>query len=251
MAWSKDKIADFTVNIPRGKREITFSLKSATKFNLGVVKQFITKRARTSNAVLEAMNFLNHLFAAGPTISLIPVGRKFFTEADADIKKFEIIEFRRGLFQAIHFGGETSLTLNIDITTGVFWNSDCVTALDLASRYLNIPPKELSPKHVSTQQIHQLSRAFKGLKYRVKHRGDEFSRRQHTIAKVARKSAKEHKFQMNGNSSKTVSVDEYMKNTYNLKLKYPDAILLMKGDSTYLPLELCYIVPVSYLCILV
>jgi eukaryotic translation initiation factor 2C len=251
MAWSKNKIADFTVNIPRGKGEVTFSLKSATTFNLGIVKQFIAKKTKTSSAIIEAMNFLNHLFSVGPTLSLIPVGRKFFTECDSDIKKFEIIEFRRGLFQAVHFGGQTSLTLNIDITTGIFWNSDCVTALDLVSRYLNIPPNELSPKRVSPQQFQRLSRVLKGVKYRVKHRGDEFSRRQHTITKVAKKSAKEHKFQMNSGSPKTVSVDEYMRNTYNLKLKYPDAILLMKGDSTYLPLELCYIVPVSYPCVVI
>lgn len=244
MAWSKNKIADFTVNITRGRREVTFSLKNTTKFALGVVKQFISKKARISNSILEAVNFLNHIFATGPTLSLIPVGRKFFTNSDVDIRKFGFIEFRRGLFQAVHFGGETSLTLNIDITTGVFWNSDCVTALDLASHYLNIPPNGLSSNRVSTQQLQHLSRAFKGLKYRVKHRGDEFSRRQYTIAKVVQKSAKEHRFQMDSDYPKTISVDEYMKNTYNLKLRYPDAILLMKGDSTYLPLELCYIVPV-------
>ena len=138
----------------------------------------------------------------------------------------------------------TLRTLNVDITTGVFWNSDFVTALDLACRYLRIRHEEFTVNRVSPQQIHQLSRVLKGLKYRVLHRGDAFSKRQHTIAKVAKKSAKEHTFQMNGDCPQTISVDEYMKQTYNLKLKYPDAILLMKGDSTYLPLELCYIVPV-------
>lgn len=247
MAWSRAKISDFTIKIQRGKGEVTFGLKNATTFSLGIIKQYIMKKAKTTTMVLEAMNFLNHLVSVGPTLSLIPVGRKFFTDSDADIRKFEIIEFRKGLFQAVHFGGSNSLTLNVDITTGVFWNSDCVTALDLASRYLGIPPGELTAKSVTAGQLHQLSRIMKGLKYRVKHRGDDFARRQHTIAKVAKKSAKDHTFQMNGDRPRTVSVDEYMKNTYNLKLKYPDAILLQKGDSTYLPLELCYIVPVVLL----
>jgi eukaryotic translation initiation factor 2C len=246
MAWNRLKIDDFSIKIQRGKGEVTFSLKNSTTFSLGIIKQYLAKKARTTTVVLEALNFLNHLFSVGPTLSLIPVGRKFFTDSDADIKKFEIIEFRKGLFQAVHFGGDQSLTLNVDITTGVFWNSDFVTALDLACRYLGIRHEEFTVNRVSPQQIHQLSRVFKGLKYRVLHRGDAFSKRQHTIAKVAKKSAKEHTFQMNGDSPQTISVDEYMKKTYNLKLKYPDAILLMKGDSTYLPLELCYIVPVQY-----
>ena len=247
MAWSRARISDFTVKIQRGKGEVTFSLKNTTAFSLGIIKQYLSKKVRTTTVVLEAMNFLNHLFSVGPTLSLIPVGRKFFTDSDADIKKFEIIEFRKGLFQAVHFGGDKSLTLNVDITTGVFWNSNFVTALDLACRYLGIPPAEFTAKRVSPQQIHQLSRVLKGLKYRVMHRGDAFSKRQHTIAKVAKRSAREHTFQMNGDRPRTVSVDEYMKNTYNLKLRYPDAVLLMKGDSTYLPLELCYIVPVHFL----
>jgi hypothetical protein len=247
MAWSKAHINDFSVNLAQGKSEITFSLKYTTSFSLGAIKQFYAKKEKSPTLILQAMDFLNHLFASHPTLSLIPVGRKFFTNDDRDIKKFDIIEFRRGLFQAVHFGGSISLTINIDVTTGVFWNSDCVTALDLASRDLNVPPGQLTSQRLSQQQHHRLSRLLKGLKFRVKHRGPGYDKRQHTISKVARVSAREHTFQMNKENNRTVSVEEYLKSIYSQTLQFPNAVLAVKGDSTYLPLELCYIVPVSSL----
>jgi hypothetical protein len=238
-------VDDFTVKIPRGKTEVSFTLRYATSFTLGVIKQYVSRKARTSSVVLEAMNFLNHLVSVGPTLSLIPVGRKFFTDADADCKKFEVIEFRRGVVQSVHFGGETSLTLNIDVTTGIFWNSDCVTVLDLASRFLNIPPAEMTARRITPPQMHMLSKTLKGVKFNVRHRGEMFAKRLHSIAKIAKKSSKEHVFAMGGDRPRKINVEEYMKLTYNLRLKYPDAVLLIKGDSTYLPMELCYVVSVS------
>src|SRR5277367_1464406 len=198
LAWSKIRIDDFTIRVPRGKTQVTFTLRYATSFSLGVIKQFLSKKARTSTVVLEAMNFLNHLVSVGPTLSLIPVGRKFFTNLDADCKKFEVVEFRRGVIQSVHFGGETSLTLNVDVTTGIFWNSDCVTVLDLASRFLNIPPVEMTPRRLSAPQLQLLSRALRGVKFALRHRGEVFAKRLHSIAKVAKKSSKEHIFTMGG-----------------------------------------------------
>jgi hypothetical protein len=244
LGWSKNKIADFDIKIPRGKKDLTVSVKSSTSFSLGAIKQFYAKTSNPSTIVLQAMTFLSHLFAAGPALSLIPVGRKFFTPNASDINKFGIIEFRRGLFQAVHFSHQ-SLTVNIDVTTGVFWNSDCVTAIDLACRDLNVQTgHELSPQRLSRQQSHRLTRLLKGLKFRVQHRGETFAKRQHTISRVSPQSAREYKFKMNDESNRNITVEEYMKATYNYKLKYPTAVLAVKGDSTCIPLELCYITPV-------
>jgi hypothetical protein len=255
IGWSKTKIADFDVKVSRGRSDITFTLKSSTSFPLGAIKQFYTKKAKSSTVVLEAMNFLNQLFASHPSTILLAVGRKFFNPNERNIVKSDLIEFRKGLFQAVHFGGRLSLTINVDVTTGVFWNSDYVTALELSCRALNCSAHDLAYNRLSPQQLHRLSRLLKGLKFQVKHRGEDFAKRQHSISKVAHQSAKTYMFEMNDDTSKggnakprTISVNDYMRVTYNLRLKYPDAVLVMKGPSTYFPLELCYLVPVS-ICI--
>jgi PAZ domain/Argonaute linker 1 domain len=247
MAWSKFKTMDFETEVRRGRKPVLFALKNATTLSLGVINKYLARNPIKAPDVISAMNFLNHLFAIGPSDHLIPIGRKFFTDNEVDIKREGVLEFRTGLFQAVHFGGQKSLTLNIDITTGVFWNSSHVTAFDLAVSYLNVPPTRLSSHTIQDGEVRQLSRVLKGLKYRVTHRGEEFAKRQHTIAKVIKISARDHKFQLNDDSGRTISVEEYMKKTYNLRLQHPQAILLLKGDSTYLPMELCKIVPVKFL----
>jgi len=251
MAWSKDLISDFEVRVPRGRKEVTVTLKKTTSFTLGIIKDFLQKKPGSNTGVLEAINFLNHLFSASPRLSLIPVGRKFFSPQDHlnDIKKAEQIELRRGLFQSIHFGGQKSLTINVDVTTGVFWNSDCVTALDLAARILGKTNNhQLTPRSLTAVHFQQLSRALKGVKYRVKHRGPEFAKRQHSISRIVQQSSRDHRFILhNDEGDRSISVEEYMQSTYNIRLKYPDAVLLRKGDSTFMPMELCYIIPVSAL----
>jgi hypothetical protein len=75
----------------------------------------------------------------------------------------------------------------------------------------------------------------------MEYRGDAFAKRQHTISRVATQSAREYKFKIN---ERTTTVEEYMWTTHNVRLRYPDAILVVKGDSAYIPMELCHIVPV-------
>jgi hypothetical protein len=250
MAWSKEDIPEFDVKVPRGKSFVVVNVKPTTKFSLGIIPQFLAKTKVSGTAVLEAINFLNHLFAVGPTNSLIPVGRKFFTDNSNDIRrdKGSIIEFRSGLFQSIHFGGDQSLTLNVDVTTGVFWNSETgegkpMTALMLASYILGTKPENINT-NLSTKDLNAISRQIKGVKYKVLHRGREFEKRQHSIAQIVRSSSRDYKFQLNDEHGRTISVEQYMKKTYNLTLKYPNALLILKNDSTYLPMELCYIMPV-------
>jgi eukaryotic translation initiation factor 2C len=245
MAWSKDLVPDFDIQLPRGRKTITFVLKSTTTFTLGIIKDFLQKRAKSNSGVLEAINFLNHLFSVTPTLSLIPVARKFFTQDIAG--KINLLEFRRGLFQSIQFGGQQSLSINVDVTTGIFWNSEYVTVLDLVSRILGIKNEDLTPRRLTAVHFKLLS-VLKGLKYRVQHRGTEFAKRQHAISRIVQESSRDHKFHLKSNENgPSISVEQYMKSTYNIRLKYPNAVLVRKGDSTLMPMELCYIIPVPSL----
>jgi hypothetical protein len=249
MAWNKVKIADFTVKITRGRGEITVSLQYATTFKLGVIQQFINKKMQWSTVVLEAINFLNHLFSVGPTNSLIPVGRKFYTNKSSPCTSSLFLEFRTGLFQAVHFGGDKALTLNIDVTTAVFWNSTLVTALDLVSTYLGIGKEKVTPSRIHPRDIQQISKVLKGLKFRINYSKAEFAKRTYTVSKLATTSARQHTFQSKKEDPpRTISVNEHFRKAHQFILKYPDANLLVRGD-TYFPLEVCYVLPVPFPCI--
>jgi len=229
------------VTIQSGSWEnVQFSLKKATQFSLDIINEVMNQKADSSRAI-PAITFLNHLFATRPTSIFDPIGRKFFSKQG--VTSFRQLEFRRGIFQAVHFGGTQSLTLNIDMTTAVFWNSSCATALNVAEKVLGKAREEISSS--DSDQRRQLNRALKGLKFFVKHRGVEHQRRVYKIADVAKVNAREKTFETNIDGTPvTISVLDYMQRIYNRSLSCPDAPLIAVSNNTYLPLELCYMLAV-------
>jgi hypothetical protein len=191
---------------------------------------------------MQPINFLNHLFAVGPSMSFISLGRRYFSEKD--IAPNHIIEFRRGIFQAVHLGGTQSLTLNVDTTTAIFWNSSLVTLLDVAKVVLKLEPHMFG--NLDPSQRNRLSKALRGLKFYVQHRNrPDDQRRRYTISRLSLANSLDRKFLMqNEGPPVEVSVRDYMKKTYNIDLRFPRAPLVIVGRDTEFPLELCYMVKV-------
>lgn len=243
MGWSKHNIHDFSVTFKSdARKEITVKLTSSTSFKLGVIKAFILKRVEMSTTVIEAITFLNHLVAARPTETQIAMGRKFFTNLAADTKQFDgPIEFRRGLFQAVHFGGTTSLTLNVDVTTAVFWKSTFVTVIDLVAEVLHMDRNDIRPTALTQNQYRYLSRLLKGLKFFVRHLRD--GPRFYSIHHFTNESSIQHTFSQQ-NDATSITVQKYYQKTYNRALQYPQANLVTNKKESHYPMELCYLVPV-------
>jgi hypothetical protein len=244
MGWSNQKIRDFSVTMspPKSQKSTTVNLTSSTSFSLGILKTFISKRTEMSTVVLEAITFLNHLFAATPTQSLICVGRKFFTPYESDIHQLrgEVIEFRTGLFQAVHFGGTTSLTLNIDITTAVFWKSNLATVLHLAGELLRLDIATISPKTIQPSRFRDLARRLKGFKFTTNHLTT--GRRLYTIHKVTQETARHYTFSKPDGTRTTV--EKHYQNAHNTRLHYPLANLVATQSGAHFPMEMCFPVPV-------
>jgi hypothetical protein len=243
MGWSKEKIRDFSVTMSHEKSEktTTVNLTSSTSFSLGIIKAFISKRIEMSTTVLEAITFLNHLFAASPTKDCFCIGRKFFTHFDNDVSRFRdgVVEFRTGLFQAVHFGGHISLTLNIDVTTGVFWNSSYATVLDLAGELLRLEKRNISPRAIQPARFRDLEKRLKGLRFSVPHLGG----RCFTIHKLTQETARHHIFTKADGTRTTV--ENHCHTQHNLSLRYPLANLVATQGGQYYPMELCCPVLVS------
>ena len=187
------------------------------------------------------MTFLNHLFAAGPTKTHIAIKSKYFSAHHRE--PYDMVEFRRGIFQAVHFGGTQSLTLNIDVATAAFWDSDLVTLAEVAQRILEIGPDELL--NLNEYQLRRLNKHVRGLRYFVKHRGLEHQKRCYSISGVSRRDAHQYTFQMT-EPPMEISVYDYFHRTYNKQLRHPRAPLIMSGSRTLLPMEVCFMVHVSH-----
>lgn len=187
------------------------------------------------------MTFLNHLFATGPTKTHIAMNSKYFPANHRE--RFNIVEFRRGIFQAVHFGGTQSLTLNIDMATAAFWDSNLLTLVEVAQRILQVSSDDLL--NLNEYQLRRLNKCVRGLRYFVKHRGVEHQKRCYSISGVSRKDAHQYTFQMTEPPIE-ISVYDYFHRTYNMQLRYPRAPLIMSGSRSLLPMELCFMVKVSH-----
>ena len=251
MAWGPERIdAIPTIEVPRGKSTLPVTFSYATEFHLSDLTRYITRKG-TQNTVgiTQSLTFLNQILSESLNKSpkYMAVGRKYFpTQAGTDeistLDEFSLLEFRKGFYQAVHWGGITGLTLNLNITTGIFWNSEMHTILDLALRSIMKRADEtMALSALNEGQLRVISRNVRNLKFFIKYRGSKYERRVHQATGVSKDNALEKKLNLNGED---ISIADYYKRTYNINLKYPYAPLVRKGDALY-PMELCYIVPVS------
>ena len=249
IAWGPDRIQNIpTIEVPRGKTTLRVNFSYATEFTLSDLTAYINKGIPNSAEILQCLTFLNQVIADSLTKSsrYVAVGRKYFPTDDDEreisrIDDFSLLEFRRGFYQAIHWGGTSCLTVNVNVTTGIFWNSQMHTIVQLALRTIGKRAEEgIVLSTLNDHQLRLISRNVRGLKFFVKYRGPAKEKQVHMATSVSKETARGKEFDMKG---EMISIVDYYQKTYNVRLRYPDAPLIKKGDN-FFPMELCYIVPV-------
>jgi len=261
MAWSRIKIPDFDVSftyksstLDHDLREYVFSLHHAKTIPLGAVNSYLSGQAAVERvSVIEGLNFLSQLFVFRPKLYLKPKGRVFFLEPDNQALSIpnengRQLEFRTGLFQAVHFGGiSRSLTLNVDIAAGTFVSlNPADTVLQVAARFLNRAiqshPNCMNINNLTQADIELLNRELAGIKYTFLSPMDRHTRRKHHLRSFVHQSAARETF--TNDKGRTLSIAKHIQEKYDRTLRYPDAALIETGSSCFHPMELCYVVPV-------
>ena len=222
----------------------------ATEFSLSDLTAFIKKQAPNSVEVVQCLTFLNQVISQSLLNSsrYMAFGRKYFPTTDDEreisrVDDFSLLEFRRGFYQAIHWGGNSGLMINVNVTTGIFWNSQMHTILDLALRSIGKRADEgLSLSSLNEHQFRLIAHNLRGIKFYIRYRGAQKAKQLHMITSFSKETARGKKFAINGQQT---SVSEYFQKTYNIHLRYPDAPLVKKGEN-FFPMELCHIAPVYF-----
>jgi eukaryotic translation initiation factor 2C len=249
IAWGTELIRNIpTIEVARGRTSLRVNFTYATEFNLSDLTAYIKKQIPNSPEIFQCMTFLNQVIADSLTKSsrYMAVGRKYFPTVEDDrevarIDDMSLLEFRRGFYQAVHWGGNNGLTINVNVTTGIFWNSQMHTIIELALRTLGRPASEgMSLSNLTEMAFRQVSRNLRGLKFFIKYRGPQKERQIHMATSLSKETARSKRFDVNG---QMMSVADYFQKTYNVRLRYPDAPLVKKAEN-FFPMELCYIVPV-------
>jgi len=250
IAWSTQRIHNIpTIEVPRGKTTMRVNFNYATEFDLTDLTNYIAKERPNSPEIFQCLTFLNQVIADSLTTStrFMAVGRKYFPTDDDEreislVDESSLLEFRRGFYQAIHWGGTKGLTINVNVTTGIFWNSKMHTIVDLALRSIGRRADDAAAlASLNENQFRVISRNLRGLKFYIKYRGGMKEKQVHMATSLAKETARGKRFEAQG---QTITVADYFLKTYNMRLKYPDTPLVKKGDN-FFPMEVCHIVPVS------
>uniref|UniRef100_A0A3P9NUX8 Protein argonaute-3-like n=1 Tax=Poecilia reticulata TaxID=8081 RepID=A0A3P9NUX8_POERE len=183
---------------------------------------------------------LRHL----PSMKYTPVGRSFFSSPEG-------YDHPLGGGREVWFGFHQSvrpamwkMMLNIDVSATAFYKAQPV--IQFMCEVLDIHNMDEQPRSLPDSHRVKFTKEIKGLKVEVTHCGS--MRRKYRVCNVTRRPASLQTFPLQLENGQTVerTVAQYFREKYNLQLKYPHLPCLQVGQEqkhTYLPLEVCNIVP--------
>ncbi|KAI1316264.1 hypothetical protein EDD11_010172 [Mortierella claussenii] len=236
----------FEVELPNdgGRRSKSnpnvFKVKIAfvAAIDVASLKMFLQKAAPLSTSCLTAIQALNVALTHKPFSMMTNVGRSIYTPDGAQNLQGGLEKWD-GIFQSIRTG-ERQAYVNIDTTATAFIRGG--TAVEVIADVLQ---QRLSPRSLDSYEISKVEGVLKGCKFAV-NRGD--FKRKFTLAALSKHGADATLFNMtlNDGSTKRLSIAEYFLNQYGRRLQYPSLPCFGakgKGDMSFFPAELCFIMP--------
>ncbi|KAK5173091.1 Protein argonaute [Saxophila tyrrhenica] len=193
-----------------------------------------------NNAVLETLNFLDHMLRETPRNNFTAIKRSFFARGEKRFDLGNAVEAFKGVFSSMriyHAGlNKGRLAINVDVANGTFWTASMlhVAAVALTGK------RDVNDLIVALNRSGERGREGQALKKMRRIHVIAHHRRGETdnycIDRLVYKSAKEYKFDKDG---KMISVYDYFAKEFNIRLQHPDLplVLMTKGKNTMLPME--------------
>ncbi|KAH9826384.1 putative argonaute family protein [Teratosphaeria destructans] len=218
-------------------------IRQTNRVRLDVLEAYMKGKISFDNAVLESINFLDHLLREWPRLNLTSIKRSFFQHGKTRNTLGAGVEAFKGVYQSIHVvhganGGV--LSVNVDVANGTFWTAQplSLAAFQITGKS-NVTDLANACRQGEKGPVGQNLKKLRKLRVFAKHRGagkeDRF-----VIERLIYQSARDYKFEHDG---KTVLLYDYYLKKYNLRLQYPDLPLvkMTKKKGPVLPMEILMI----------
>ena len=228
------------------EREFTVNIKYIRPLSLGKLKDVLEGRGSKlpMDTVLACDTILRHM----PSLVYTPVGKSFFSAPQGNTPLL-------GGGREVWFGFHQSikptqwkLMLNIDVSATAFYTGLPVIDFLMSVLDLNISRTELADlKMLSDAQRMKFTREIRGLKIEITHCG--LIKRKYRVFGVTRRSASQLTFPLQMPDTDTAvecTVEKYFFERHGRILDYPYLPCLQVGQEnkhTYLPLEVCNVIP--------
>ena len=233
---------EVTLEGPDG-RDRKFSVEMQFEMRISLYELLSSIEGRVRDVPEVAASALDVAFRHLHSMSYTPVGRSFFsppTNHGHPLGGGREVWF--GFHQSVR-PAHWNMTLNIDVSATAFYKAQPV--LKFAAELLDIRFQDGDYIQFNDTQRTRLSKEMKGLKVEITHAQN---RRKYRVCNVTRKSAQMQCFPLQLDNGQTMecTVDKFFMDKYKYKLMYPHLPCLQVGQEhkhTYLPMEVCWIVP--------
>ncbi|XP_026759206.1 protein argonaute-2 isoform X2 [Galleria mellonella] len=223
-------------------RVFRVTIKWLAQVSLFALEEALEGRTRQIpyDAILALDVVMRHL----PSMMYTPVGRSFFSSPDG---YYHPLGGGREVWFGFHQSVRPSqwkMMLNIDVSATAFYKAQPV--IEFMCEVLDIRDINDQRKPLTDSQRVKFTKEIKGLKIEITHCGT--MKRKYRVCNVTRRPAQMQSFPLQLENGQTVecTVSKYFLDKYKMKLRYPHLPCLQVGQEhkhTYLPLEVCNIVP--------
>ncbi|XP_053619477.1 protein argonaute-2 isoform X2 [Plodia interpunctella] len=223
-------------------RVFRVTIKWVAQVSLFALEEALEGRTRQipNDAILALDVVMRHL----PSMMYTPVGRSFFSSPDG---YYHPLGGGREVWFGFHQSVRPSqwkMMLNIDVSATAFYKAQPV--IEFMCEVLDIRDINDQRKPLTDSQRVKFTKEIKGLKIEITHCGT--MKRKYRVCNVTRRPAQMQSFPLQLENGQTVecTVSKYFFDKYKMKLRYPHLPCLQVGQEhkhTYLPLEVCNIVP--------
>ncbi|XP_045780095.1 protein argonaute-2 isoform X2 [Maniola jurtina] len=223
-------------------RVFRVTIKWVAQVSLFALEEALEGRTRQIpyDAILALDVVMRHL----PSMMYTPVGRSFFSSPEG---YYHPLGGGREVWFGFHQSVRPSqwkMMLNIDVSATAFYKAQPV--IEFMCEVLDIRDINEQRKPLTDSQRVKFTKEIKGLKIEITHCGT--MKRKYRVCNVTRRPAQMQSFPLQLENGQTVecTVAKYFLDKYKMKLRYPHLPCLQVGQEhkhTYLPLEVCNIVP--------
>ncbi|VDM60322.1 unnamed protein product [Angiostrongylus costaricensis] len=243
---------EFEVTLPGDsavERQFTVTVKWAGQVSLSTLEDAMEGRVR--QVPFEAVQAMDVILRHLPSLKYTPVGRSFFSPPAQQHGQYHM-ESKLGGGREVWFGFHQSvrpsqwkMMLNIDVSATAFYRS--MPVIEFVAEVLELPVQALTERRaLSDAQRVKFTKEIRGLKIEITHCGQ--MRRKYRVCNVTRRPAQTQTFPLQLETGQTIecTVAKYFYDKYRIQLKYPHLPCLQVGQEqkhTYLPPEVCHVVP--------
>lgn len=263
----------------KGPDIVFVTIKKTNVIRLDALRAYLSGQMGWDEHVLECMNFLDHVIRQWPSENLLAIKRNFYAKTNAPRELLDRtnrhIEAVKGIYASIRTNssiksGGTGLGVNVDVANTAFWRGG-MTLLELATGYLrsckrdwaNLSPPQiinlLKPVPVKAKDgsvqpgmsdMFVMLRRMSKLEFHVGHRGKVNDDKVYKIKgfvwdprRFGRDGANARNYQFDLKDGKSITIERYFKERYNIALKAWQMPLVETTRAGIFPMEVITVDP--------